>query len=229
MSRRPLNELAVAVPIVGVLNRSSDVVVALVSTRVHSAGVLFDFEVFRRQGTVALATYGFGRPEATGSSSAPPLLGFAWADGSYSSNMPLRQNAGGLHHVRGSGGVQHAEFTLFLDHLPPPGPFHVVTEWPYFDIAEGRAEFDATVLIDAAERVEQFWEETTPEPMPRTPEEREVNRQLAILEIPRTGWFADHFDPTRPPPPTDSHGDSLTFHVGDGTAEVPPPAWRFAE
>ncbi|MED5803041.1 hypothetical protein VX037_18615 [Gordonia sp. Z-3] len=179
---------------------------------------MFELEAFCRQGDVAISTHGFGRPETSGSTSAPPLIGFEWADGAYSSNLPL-DNAGGLHYLSGGGGPQHARFALFLDHLPPPGLFHVVTAWPYFDLAERQVEFDASDIIDAADEVQILWDTTTPEPTPRTRDERESNRQRAVLEIPRGGWFADHFDHTAPVPRNDAQGNTLTFQIENDTGE----------
>lgn len=199
----PDNELSAAAAVSGILNRSDGLVLRLAATEVFTTGVRFRFEAFKRHPTVELATWGFGRPEAR-NSSAPPLIGFEWADGSVSTNLPMpRNNAGGLRHGGGGGGQAAAYWNMHLDHLPPPGPFYVVTAWPYFDLPERIVAFDATTITKAAGTVETLWEAAVPETLgTATPE-----KPNTALVIPKTGWFADHYDPT-PPPPRD---DGLVF------------------
>lgn len=234
MQRPPANELPVHVPISGVLNRTDEIVFALTSTVVYSGGVKWEIEIFKRTPTVTMGSHGFGRPETGPSTSAPFLLGFEWADGTTSSNMPM-QNAGGLRHNGGGGGAQHVQVHLFLDHLPPAGPFRIITAWPFFDIPEQQVSFDADLIVDAANQVEQLWElveitrDTFKDGQPR------VAPEDAMLVMPRTGWFGEHFDPTPPPPRLDEHGNPMTYQMFTTDAQgnerpLPPPpqGWRLA-
>jgi len=41
--------------------------------------------------------------------------------------------------------------------LPPKGPLELVSEWPAFGIPETRAELDAQLILDAADRSIRLW------------------------------------------------------------------------
>jgi hypothetical protein len=43
--------------------------------------------------------------------------------------------------------------------LPPAGPLEFVCEWPTFGIAETRADIDAQLILDAAQRSIRLWPE----------------------------------------------------------------------
>jgi hypothetical protein len=235
MQRPPDNEIPIRVPIVGVLNQTSEIAFALTSVETYSAGVIWTIDIFKRVPAMFIGAYGFGRPETSGRSSAPYLLGFEWADGSISSNMPRPDNnGGGLHHSNGSGGTrQHTRSNFWLDHLPPPGPFSIITAWPFFDIPEHQVNFDATLITDAAARVKPLWDRVDAtlrnhDDIPTV--------DNAILVIPRTGWFGEHFDDTPPPKKYDEHGNELHFRAFgvDGQGKhVPltpaPRGWQLAD
>lgn len=232
----PDNEIPTRVPIAGVLNQTPEIVFALTSVEAYSAGVIWTIDIFKRVPTVSLGAYGFGRPETFAKSSAPYLLGFQWADGSISSNMPRPDNnSGGLHHSNGSGGNrQHTRSNFYLDHLPPPGPFSIITAWPFFNIPERHVTFDATLITDAAARVDPLWDQV--DTTPRSQDDDIPTVDSAILVIPRTGWFGEHFDDTPPPKKYDEHGNELHFRAfgvdgkGNHVPLTPAPrGWRLAD
>ncbi|MDL9944442.1 hypothetical protein QSJ19_02340 [Gordonia sp. ABSL11-1] len=134
--RRPDNEIPAIAPVRGVLNRTPDFVLALTSTTVFSRAVEWTVEAYRRStGGVPMSGWGFGKTETTGHSSPPMLFGIEWANGEFASNMPGRRMHGGLSNTGTSrGSPQHFQVTFRLDHLPPPGPFTVVTAWPFYDV-----------------------------------------------------------------------------------------------
>lgn len=217
------------------LNQTDDIVFVLTSTTVYSGGVKWGIEIFKRVPTVSMGTHGFGRPETSGFSSAPFLLGFEWADGTISSNMPMQNTRGGLHHNGGGGGAQHVQLTLFLDHLPPAGPFSIITAWPFFGISEQQVSFDAGIIANAAKDVEQLWElvEVTPQTFENG--QPRVAPEEAVLVMPRTGWFGEHFDPAPPPPRLDEHGNPMTYQMfttdakgNDVPLQPAPQGWRLA-
>ncbi len=61
--QRPDNEVPVSVPVHGVLNRTPEIAIALVSTLVFSTGLEWTIEAFKRSPDgVPMGGYGFGRP-----------------------------------------------------------------------------------------------------------------------------------------------------------------------
>jgi hypothetical protein len=235
-SRPPQNEIGIVAPFDAVVNDADDLAVVFVSARVFSRGVQFDFELFHRTATVSLSSWGFGRPQNGGSSAGAHLLGFEWSDGTWSSTMPL-DNRGGLHPRGGGGHSGYAGYSVYLDHLPPPGEFTVITAWPYFDLPERQVTFNARVLTDAASRVMRLWEPVDRIPPKRTHEDRLALDDAAVLVVPRTGWFGERFDPTPPGPLLDENGDERHFRMfsvaEDGTRTeitgAAPVGWRLAD
>lgn len=70
--QRPDNEVPVSVPVHGVLNRTPEIAIALVSTLVFSTGLEWTIEAFKRSPDgVPMGGYGFGRPEP---GSSPAML-----------------------------------------------------------------------------------------------------------------------------------------------------------
>jgi hypothetical protein len=58
------------------------------------------------------------------------------------------------------GGSPHTLFTRWWAWpLPPKGPLEFVAEWPAFGIPETRAEIDAQLILDAADRGIRLWPE----------------------------------------------------------------------
>jgi len=43
--------------------------------------------------------------------------------------------------------------------LPPKGPLEFVAEWPDLGIGESRAELDAALILEAADRSIRLWPE----------------------------------------------------------------------
>jgi hypothetical protein len=63
-----------------------------------------------------------------------------------------------IHRGGGSGGVRSQEHGFWVWPLPPPGPFAFVCEWPSEGIPVTRAQIDAGLIIEAAQRAEVLWE-----------------------------------------------------------------------
>ena len=61
--------------------------------------------------------------------------------------------------VGGSGHAHHRE-TKECGPPPPAGPLEFVCEWPAFGIAESRANIDAQLILDAAQRSIRLWPES---------------------------------------------------------------------
>lgn len=61
----------------------------------------------------------------------------------------------------GHGAPRHFEVTLLLDHLPPAGPFTVVTAWPFYEVPETRVVFGAALILAAADDAERLWDSAT--------------------------------------------------------------------
>ncbi|NMO02792.1 hypothetical protein HH308_16390 [Gordonia sp. TBRC 11910] len=180
-----------------------------------------------------MSGYGFGRPETSGFSSPPLLFGIEFSDGTFASNMPGgRRMHGGLSNGRtGHGAPRHFEVTLRLDHLPPAGPFTVVTAWPFYEVPEARVVFDAAVILAAADDAERLWESATADVDWERPR---LTADEQLLVMPLTGWFAERFDPTPPPPKFDEHGNEIRYvpvivdEQGNCTEVTPVRGWRMA-
>ena len=73
-------------------------------------------------------------------------------------NPPLLfQSSGG-----GSGSGDGWQFHLWLWGLPPPGPLAFACEWPAQQLPRSRAELDAGLVLEAAERARTLWPEEAP-------------------------------------------------------------------
>lgn len=57
------------------------------------------------------------------------------------------------------GGRRHRNRSYWVWPLPPAGPLTFVCEWAAFDIPEQRAEVDAQLILNAAQRSVQVWSE----------------------------------------------------------------------
>ncbi|MCR8897478.1 hypothetical protein NWF34_11020 [Gordonia sp. GONU] len=208
MARLPANEIPARADIAAVLNRSADLVLVLSSTWVYTSAVRFEIDVYKREPTVPLATYGFGRPER----GSTFLLAFEWADDTISSNLPISELHGGLVHAGSHGGPQQAHITLRLDHLPPAGEFVIHSAWPYFDLAEDQVSFEAQRIIDAVEHVQTLWPQEVPS---FTASDTAPTTVDGVLEAPTTGWFGRQFTAaTQRSKTTDPEGTG--FHVTPG-------------
>ncbi|HEY5852870.1 MAG TPA: hypothetical protein VIW24_02165 [Aldersonia sp.] len=202
----PDNEIPVSVPLDRVLNRTDALVLWLSDLHVYSTGFEFTVHARRRSADVMLDVYGFGKPSPS-QASAPLLIGLGYADGTYSSNLPGSDNAGGLHHRGSTGGPGSAHVTFFRHPFPPAGPIRVVTAWPYFSVPERIVELDGHVLGSAAERVETLW----PEPKPTARPQFTGGHTRHPLDLVPGGWFAAHYSPP-PPPPENGRRFVITDH-----------------
>lgn len=199
----PDNEIPVAVPLDRVLNRTDDLILWLTDVHVYSTGFEFTVHARRRSADLMLDVYGFGKP-SPGQASAPMLLGLGYVDGTYSSNLPGRNNAGGLHHRGSTGGLGSAHVTFFRHPLPPAGSIQIVTAWPFFSVPERIVEVDGHLLDSAAEDVETLW----PEPEPTARPQFTGGHTTHPLDLAPGGWFDVHYSP--PPPPQDGRRFVIT-------------------
>ena len=180
----PENEIPVSVPVDTVLARTESLVLWLTDVHVYSCGVEFTIQARRSESTVLLDMFGFGKP-ASPKSSGPFLFGVEYADGSVFTNLPGARMVDGLHGGAGRGGPLTADKTYFLQPLPPPKRWSMITAWPYFGVPESRTDLDSAVFADAAERVETLW----PEPVHALVEAPDDRQQPPELELPPGGWF----------------------------------------
>jgi len=202
----PDNEIPVAVALDRVLNRTDDLVLWLTDVHVYSTGFEFTVHARRRSADLMLDVFGFGKPSAS-HASAPMLLGLGYADGTFSSNLPGSNNVGGLHHRGSTGGAGSAQVTFFRHPLPPAGPIHVVTAWPFFSVPERIVELDGGLLESAAEHVETLWPVPEPAGMPQFT----GGHTKHSLDLAPGGWFDTHYSPP-PPPPNDGRRFMITDH-----------------
>lgn len=209
----PLNEVGVRVPLDGVINRCADVVVWITQTVVYTTGVEMTVEVRIRKDAMTFdGGLWFGR-DGHRSSVVPLLVGFEWADGTTSSNLPSPElNAGGLGRFRGTAGAHDASFAFGLDHLPPRGESVLVTAAPFLGLSERKITFDAGIILDAASRVEVLW------PDDGRPIPCERGGRDAVPRIPSTGWFADHYEQA---PPRPAGGYAAVVTPAEGAPRYP--------
>ena len=230
--QRPDNEVPVSVPVHGVLNRTPEIAIALVSTLVFSTGLEWTIEAFKRSPDgVPMGGYGFGRPEP--GSSPAMLFGVQFADGSFASNMPgSSRTRGGLSNGGSRGGRQRNQTTLRLDRHPPPGPFTVVTAWPFYDVPEAHVTFNADVILAAVSDVQRLWDPVPPHDQPHENPAR-LEPFERMLVIPKIGWFAERFEPSSPQEPhVDEHGRQRIYIAYGSDPEESPVThrgWRMAD
>jgi hypothetical protein len=214
--RIPENEIPALVPLAPVLNRTEDLVVWLTDLHAYSTGFSFTVHARRRTSDLMLDVYGFGKPSPS-HASAPLLLGLGYADGTFSSNLPGRNNDGGLRHHGGSGGGGHARTSYFRHQLPPAGVIQIVTAWPFFSMPECIIELDGTLIVDAAKRVETLW----PESNGSGPLFAGDHTQHP-LELAPGGWFESHYSPTTNRP--GEHGKGRYTITGENSTRQLPNA-----
>ena len=232
--QRPDNEVPVCVPVHGVLNRTPDVAIALTSTLVFSTGLEWRIEAYKRLPTgTPMGGHGFGRWET--SSSPAMLFGVEFSDGSFASNMPGGSRmTGGLFNISSrSGGRQRIQTTLRLDRHPTPGPFTIVTMWPFYGVPEAHVAFDADLILNAAPDVQRLWDPIPPGDG-RDEQIARLDPYDRMLVIPRTGWFGEHFEPPRPQEPhLDERGRQRIYiaYGGDDADSSPVThrSWRMAD
>jgi len=224
--RPPLTEIPVRVSVAGVVNRTPDVVIWMNQARVYTTGVVFGFELRMRDargaGSVG-SVAGFGGHQHDGG--GPLLVGFEWSDGATSTNLPEpHNNAGGLSLEGASSGGSQASLRLGLDHLPPPGPFQLITAWPSRGLPEHIVTLDATPLSHAVQAVEVLWDDAPG--TPHQPPQQTDGRPPAVPTAPAVGWFAEHYDPS--PLPLRAEHVAARSGYSDGMTSLPreyPAGW----
>ncbi|MBE7194351.1 MAG: hypothetical protein INR66_17945 [Gordonia polyisoprenivorans] len=200
--RPPVNEIPVRVSVAGVVNRTPTVVIWLSETHVFTTGVVFRFEVRTRDRRGAQCAGGL-RGEG-----GPVLVGFEWADGTTSTNLPEpHNNAGGLSSQGSSSGGSQASLVFGLDHLPPPGRCQLITAWPSRDVPEHAVKLDATPIAAAARAVDVLWDDAAEKSIPAPSDGTDSPA------VPPGGWFADHYDPS-PLPLRPEHGARSGYDTG---------------
>jgi hypothetical protein len=71
---------------------------------------------------------------------------------------PETEPTGPILHQYMGGGSPHTHVSRWWAWpLPPKGPLDFVSEWPAFGIGETRAELDAQLILDAADRSIRLW------------------------------------------------------------------------
>jgi len=148
-----------------VLGRTDEVAVAVTGISAYSNGM----EIF-----VAARIRPGGRPEDHAPGGQRDLaasrrsfrFGLQLADGSKVVGRPGRwpehdsEPAGPvLFPFAGGGGLHSFVSRWWAWPLPPKGPLEFVCEWPKFGIAESRADLDAQLILDAADRSIRLWPE----------------------------------------------------------------------
>jgi len=171
-------ELGVAVPLSLVVGRSEKAAVGLRSATAFTTGAILDFfavvrGVSPREMPMLFHHQHVANPEME-TPDAFLRLGIENADGARVSNLgnprrhlwsPGAAPEGPIFVPQGgsSGGSGPGRATLneayWLWPLPPPGPLHVFTEWPAFDVALSRVELDVGVLLEAARRSPRLWDD----------------------------------------------------------------------
>ncbi len=170
----PSNVLGVVLPVGLVLARAEEAVVAVPTATAYPTG--FEFEVDVRVRGRRLDELMHGPPpwmhelRRVGPELPADLLryGVEFADGSKLTSLHafpgFEETPTGpvLVHRGGAGGGGRWLQTCWVWPLPPPGTLALVCEWPAAGIALSRAELDARLLADAAERAEVLWENGAP-------------------------------------------------------------------
>jgi hypothetical protein len=169
----PEGTLPGVVPVERVLATTKRVAVCITRIAAYPTGFAFDVVTLTHRPDPEIDPLLFEqnrlvhRPAKPG---IPPELlrfGVQFADGSKATNVggrdfpqgrrnpvgPVMMGRGG-----GGGGGRWTQ-TQWVWPLPPPGPVAFVCEWPALDVPLTRAEFDAQVILDAADRAQVIFSE----------------------------------------------------------------------
>jgi hypothetical protein len=168
----PGNVLPGVVPVEVIIARTDQTVVAVTGMRAYPTGLGFTLHlrlrhISPRQERQFAALFGYGLPEGEPLPDEFLRFGVQFADGRKATNLGRPRSTddgepdspvlveGGASGVGSS--VWDAEQWVWP--LPPPGPFAFVCEWPGRGIAVSRAEIDAGLILQAAERTVTLWPE----------------------------------------------------------------------
>ncbi len=168
--RPPRGVLPAVVPAETVLARSESATVSLGRLWVYPTGLqvrmLVDYDEESELDPFQHRLMRRGR-EAPPDSPQRLILGFAFADGSETSNRERGPRMGldrdspspTLSGMGTGAGGGHGRATFWLWPLPPPGPIEVFCEWEAAGIAPTRQELDAEAIAAAAGRAQRVFEE----------------------------------------------------------------------
>jgi hypothetical protein len=194
----PDNEVPSGAPFTAVLARSSEAAVGLTGLLAYSTGWAATVCVRLRTMPDPSKMHRLSRAIGGGPFAADEavLLGIEYSDGQSAANVqtgPRSQDAAEdallIRAGGGGGGGRSYDVRFWVTPLPPPGPVRIICAWPAMGIDETRTEFDAGLLLTAAQSATTLWEwEPYRQPEPSSP------------ELPSTGWFAQWAGPGDPTP-----------------------------
>jgi hypothetical protein len=112
------------------------------------------------------------------------LLGVEMADGRRATTVFGRDTSDGVvfHGGGGGGGQLSVDQSWWLSPLPPEGRLRFVVRCAAVGIEETITELDATVIRQAADRVEELWPWSPPDPGGHSPP--------PPPDLPPGSWFA---------------------------------------
>jgi hypothetical protein len=168
----PLNALPGVVPVELIVARTDETVVAVTGIRAYPTGFGFTLSLrlrhlSPRQQQVFPYAFDYSPLEGDPLSDDTVRFGVQFADGGKATNLDRspfaddqeQPNPPVLSSGSGGGGGQAWDMEEWVWPLPPPGRFAFVCEWPGRDIPESRAEIDAGLIREAAERAMTLWPE----------------------------------------------------------------------
>lgn len=155
-----------------IIARTDQTVVAVTGMRAYPTGLGFTLslrlrQISRRQEQQFASLFGYGVPEGEPLPDELLRFGVQFADGHKATNLggpPYPDDGEPEPPVLVEGGASGVGSSVWdaeewVWPLPPPGPFALVCEWPVRGIAVSRAEIDAGLILQAAERAVTLWPE----------------------------------------------------------------------
>jgi hypothetical protein len=180
-SDRPRGWLGGTVALELLVARSDDAAVYVTSISAYPVGFAFSLHAYIRHGTRAHGVLAaMASHDPWGSDEPADLLrhGLEFSDGRKASTFH-EWDAGGTYATMGAvageapgpdpgkvavlsvrgghGSMVHAEEECWVWPLPPPVPLAFVCEWPELGISESRAEIQAELIREAAQRATEIW------------------------------------------------------------------------
>jgi hypothetical protein len=166
----PLNVLPGVVPVELIVARTDETVVAVTGVWAYPTGFHFTLSLrlrhlSPRQQQQFPHLFEYGPPEGDPMPEDALRFGVLFADGGKATNLdrsPFTDDEGRpdppvLSSSGGGGSPEVWGIEQWVWPLPPPGPFAFVCQWPGRGIPESRAEIDARLILEAAERAVTLW------------------------------------------------------------------------
>jgi len=161
----PRHEVGQAVPIVAILGRSSEAVVALRGITAYSTGFLIEIAARLRTPDLTLdnprlSSFTFSGHSVTESTF---LIGFEFPDGTKSTNLDFPNTSRAAPtklHVdlyRGNGNPSGRDVSWWVWPLPPPTQIVLVCRWTAYGIGLARHTLDGDAICRAASRSEDLF------------------------------------------------------------------------